>query len=465
MDLAPPTATSSPQTPTTPFKSRLPPRRLPPPSPASPVLSSSQAPLQAIVTAQTEIQQPEQTVQQPATQLVDQDNGASKEVNPDGIDLRDGGAPIDSPVSPPPRRTDDSQPDKVAELVEELCKLKLKASEIEVQLLRLNTGQEKVDKGKIKAEDKEPAAAANDGDGDILLAQLSESSSVGLDRQPAPAGSSRAVLPPVLENAGSSLNDSTGGPKVESASSSDTDSSIEILDPSSSAGHGRAPVQGWSKTLSHSFRVAPDSPGWTAPATAPSVSFDKPTSGWTSFQEAKDDFARADDSEVLAYLQHLEARNAQLQAEVPEQVDLLLARIKKFSAEYDQALADKAILEGELEEVKERAAAKVRRVEERWADKLEAKEKEIEALKYRLNNGLLEDVKLKDPIVDDGFSSFIELDGTTSATAGFSSAASLTDNNNDSPRESDVEHMLDSMNEDVFLGEPHGEGAVEDFAL
>jgi hypothetical protein len=92
-----------------------------------------------------------------------------------------------------------------------------------------------------------------------------------------------------------------------------------------------------------------------------------------------------DELEVAAHLEHLEEQIASKDAEN----ELVRARLKTVETDWDEALFAKKLAEDELVELKERAVAKVKRVEEKWEKKLEVKEKELEELKYRLGGGFV----------------------------------------------------------------------------
>ncbi|GAA6038218.1 hypothetical protein JCM8097_005799 [Rhodosporidiobolus ruineniae] len=92
----------------------------------------------------------------------------------------------------------------------------------------------------------------------------------------------------------------------------------------------------------------------------------------------------------VAYLEHLESRLASKTRELEQlrlygnEGEMLRNRIAQTEKALEDALLAKALAEGELEELKERTAAKVRRIEGKWETKYEEKCKELAAAEYRL---------------------------------------------------------------------------------
>jgi hypothetical protein len=91
-------------------------------------------------------------------------------------------------------------------------------------------------------------------------------------------------------------------------------------------------------------------------------------------------FGACTELEVVAYLEHLEATIAAKDAENA----IIRQRLQRVEEDWDEALLERALVEDEVEEVRGRTAAKVRRIEERYGKKLVAKEKEVEEIKSRL---------------------------------------------------------------------------------
>lgn len=128
----------------------------------------------------------------------------------------------------------------------------------------------------------------------------------------------------------------------------------------------------------------------------------------------KKDGIRYTDSDIVAYLSHLESTLAAKD----EEIALVRSRLKQVEADWDEALFAKKIVEDDLVEVRERVARKVKRVEEKMEKKVEEMEREIEALRFKLAGGFGESgERIKGDGEGDGAFSFSFLSRRTFSTS------------------------------------------------
>ncbi|GAA5850521.1 hypothetical protein JCM8547_001902 [Rhodosporidiobolus lusitaniae] len=147
--------------------------------------------------------------------------------------------------------------------------------------------------------------------------------------------------------------------------------------------------------------------------------------------------------------------------EAEEHVDLLRAQVARLEKAADDALLAKEGVELELEELKERVASKIRRVEGRWESKYEEKCKEVERLEYNLKHGLYGAPGSAEGEVGGGnegyrsdasFSSFVDVGSNSDAPASSTSDTLVSSDEDDGDTAADEMSyggLTDDMDEDT----------------